>query len=55
MALALVRAGQRPGSADGDEVQPMSGADTAARLAKMRATNTSLPAIKQDTAVKLLR
>lgn len=56
LASALVRAGQRPGSADGDdEANPMSGADAAARLAKMRATDASLPAIKQDAAVRLLR
>ena len=54
LASALVRAGQRPGSADG-EANPMSGADAAARLAKMRATDASLPAIKQDAAVRLLR
>ena len=56
LASALVRAGQRPGRADGDnEAKPMSGADTAAMLAKMRATDASLPAIKQDAAVRLLR
>ena len=56
MASALVRAGQRPGIAHGDdEAKPMSGADTAAMLAKMRATDASLPGIKQDAAVKLLK
>ena len=56
MAAALVKAGQKLGSADlDDESRPVTGADIAATLSKMRSADPSLPAMKQEAAVKLLR
>ncbi len=56
LAAALLKAGQKPGSADPvDESWPEAGADAADTLAKMRSTDPGLPALKQDAAVKLLR
>ena len=56
LATALLKAGQKPGSADPvDESWPVAGADAAAMLSKMRSTDPSLPAMKQEAAVKLLR
>lgn len=56
LAAALIRAGQKPGSSGGyDESAPVTGADASATLAKMRSADPSLPAVKPDDAVKLLR
>ncbi len=56
LAAALLKAGQKPGSADPvDESWPVAGADAAVTLSKMRSTDPGLPVLKQDAAVKLLR
>ena len=56
LAATLLKTGQKQGSADPDgESWPVTGADAAAMLSKMRSTDPSLPPMKQEAAVKLLR
>ena len=56
LAAALLKAGQKTGSTEPpDESWPVAGADAAAMLSKMRSREPSLPAMKQETVVKLLR
>ena len=56
LAAALLKAGQKHRSADPDgQSWPVTGADAVAMLSKMRSTDSSLPAMKQEAAVKLLR
>ena len=56
LAAALVRAGQKPGSSNAtDESMPAAGADAAAALDRLRSVDPSLPAVKPDAAVNVLR
>ena len=54
LAAALLKAGQKLGSADPAD-ESATGADAVNTLAKMRSTDTGLPAMKQEAAVQLLR